>query len=133
VGAASRLRRSILRLAFRAAPPGAPGQLLRPLLPSLTRTEPCLSLTSTTRFPRCEPRSDLFRDHAPEARRLRRETQPDGSSRLGYTTWALALSGAIEELEVDEVVQAGFTEYLSKPVTMKFLVKTVAQVAGRVT
>jgi CheY-like chemotaxis protein len=45
---------------------------------------------------------------------------------------ALALSGSTEASGVERTVDAGFTEYLSKPVTLERLVRTVGRLAGRV-
>jgi CheY-like chemotaxis protein len=44
---------------------------------------------------------------------------------------ALALSGSIEAFGVEHIVNAGFTEYLSKPVSLERLVRTVGRLAGR--
>jgi CheY-like chemotaxis protein len=45
---------------------------------------------------------------------------------------ALALSGSTEAFRGQSVVDAGFTEYLSKPVSLERLVRTVGRLAGRV-
>ena len=46
---------------------------------------------------------------------------------------ALAMSGSVEKFGVERIVDAGFTECLSKPVSLESLVRTVGRVAGRAT
>jgi CheY-like chemotaxis protein len=46
---------------------------------------------------------------------------------------AVALSGSIEPFEVEQILEAGFTECLGKPVSLELLVGTVGRLAGRVT
>ena len=44
---------------------------------------------------------------------------------------ALALSGSIEKFGVERIEEAGFTEWLRKPVSLDRLVRTVGRLAGR--
>jgi two-component system CheB/CheR fusion protein len=46
---------------------------------------------------------------------------------------AVALTGYGEQFEVEQIVEAGFSECLNKPVSVDLLVRTVARLAGRVT